>query len=109
LGSEKKKRTAGSGQRAGSMRAARRYSVQLKPAAVKGLEKLDRADQARVAQKIDQLKEDPLPHGVEKIRGSEALWRVRVGDFRIVYTIVRQKLLVLVVQIGNRRDIYRAL
>ena len=47
------------------------------------------------------------PSGVKKLKGSPELWRVRVGDYRIVYSIADDILVVLVVKIGNRRDVYR--
>jgi len=69
---------------------------------------LQRRDRVRVARKIDSLAGDPRPAGVEKPRGAEDLWRVRVGDDRIIYTIRDEVLLVLVVRIGHRREVYRS-
>jgi mRNA interferase RelE/StbE len=56
---------------------------------------------------IDSLAANPRPQGVEKMKGEKNLYRVRTGDYRILYTIEDRKLIVLVVKIGNRRDVYR--
>jgi mRNA interferase RelE/StbE len=60
----------------------------------------------RVARKIDALAQEPRPRGVERLKGEENLWRVRAGDFRIIYTIRDEVLLVLVVRVGHRREVY---
>ncbi|PYM57636.1 MAG: hypothetical protein DMD79_20035 [Candidatus Rokuibacteriota bacterium] len=58
-----------------------------------------------MARKIDGLARDPRPSGVEKLAGSERLYRVRSGDYRIVYEIQDERVLVLVVRIGHRREV----
>jgi mRNA interferase RelE/StbE len=75
--------------------------------AVKALRDLPRADQRRVAARIDALAENPRPPGVEKLEGADDLYRVRAGDHRIVYRIEDKRLLVLVIRIGHRREVYR--
>ena len=62
----------------------------------------------RIVAAIDGLKLQPRPHGVEKLSGTEKLYRIRVGDFRIIYQIQDQKLLVILARVGNRREIYEA-
>ncbi len=83
------------------------YHVELAPAAVRQLRKLERGVQARVEAKINSLQQNPRPPGVEKLEGAESLYRVRVGDFRIVYQINDKRLLVLVVKVADRKDVYR--
>ena len=85
------------------------YRVELKPSAAKALARLPRRDQRRVARKIDALAEDPRPKAARKLSGAEALYRVRAGDYRILYQVQDDVLLVLVVRIGHRRDVYRNL
>ncbi len=63
--------------------------------------------QRRIAAAIDRLAVDPRPSGVRKLTGADNLWRIRVGDYRIVYEIEDDRLVVLIVRIGHRRDIYR--
>jgi mRNA interferase RelE/StbE len=83
------------------------YGVELAPAAARQLRKLDRSTQSRVLSCLDDLQADPRPPGSMKLQGPEDLYRVRTGDMRIVYQILDDRLLVLVVKIGNRQDVYR--
>jgi mRNA interferase RelE/StbE len=53
------------------------------------------------------LAENPYPPGCKKLAGDEGFWRIRVGDYRVVYTVIQSKLVVLVVKIGHRREVYR--
>ena len=84
------------------------YDVRFKPSAAKELAKLPRAGQRRIAPAIEGLAANPRPAGAEKLAGQDA-WRIRVGDYRIVYAIEDRVLLVLVLHIGNRREVYRQL
>ena len=84
-----------------------RYSVQLAPSAERDLAALDKPVQRRVAARIDALAENPRPAGVAKLQGEANAWRIRVGDYRIVYQIQDEVLLILVVNVGHRREIYR--
>jgi mRNA interferase RelE/StbE len=63
--------------------------------------------QARLVEAADALASNPRPHGVKKLQGDENLWRIRVGAYRIVYEIHDDRLVVLVIRIGDRKDIYR--
>ena len=85
----------------------RRYEVVLSPKAEKQLDELPRPMQRRITEAIEGLESNPRPHGVKKLEGADDLWRIRVGDYRIVYTIKDDRLVVLVVKIGHRREIYR--
>ena len=84
-----------------------RYRVDLTRTAAKQLDELPGRDRRRVVAKIDALAQDPRPHGVEKLAGEEAAYRVRVGDYRIVYEIHDDVLRVIVIRIGHRREVYR--
>lgn len=81
------------------------YRVELRPAAVRALRILDSQIAQRIRGAIALLAEDPRPPGARALRGRPAL-RVRVGDYRIIYTIADDVLLVVVVTIGHRRDVY---
>jgi mRNA interferase RelE/StbE len=83
------------------------YSIELKPAARRSLSKLPREVQTRLARKIEALTRTPRPAGVEKLKGIPDLYRLRAGDYRILYQIQDKILLVLVVQVGHRREIYK--
>jgi mRNA interferase RelE/StbE len=66
------------------------------------------ANEPRPHETIDVLANEPRPHGCTKLSGTRNLYRVRIGDHRIVYQVIDDRLLVLVVDIGHRREIYRA-
>ena len=83
------------------------YRVEVAPAAVHQLWKLDPAARRRVQAAIELLADEPRPSGAKKLAGGEGEWRVRTGDYRIVFEVHDNVLLVLVVAPGHRRDIYR--
>ena len=82
------------------------YRLEIKRSAAKELETLPAKDRGRVAARIQALAEDPRPAGAEKLSGQER-YRVRQGDYRILYEIHDEVLVIIVVKIGNRRDVYR--
>lgn len=81
------------------------YSVSIKQSAVKSLEKAAQEDRLRIITAIDQLKINPAAGGVLKGEFS-GLRRIRIGNYRVVYEVQDQRLVVLVVRIGHRRDAY---
>lgn len=83
-----------------------RYKVELAPRARRDLAALPRDVQARLGSAIDGLADEPRPPGARKLRGDDA-WRVRVGDYRILYDIEDARLRVLVLAMGHRREVYR--
>jgi mRNA interferase RelE/StbE len=83
------------------------YGVLIKSSALKALGRLPRADQARVASRIDSLAAQPRPQGAVKLAGTEDVYRVRAGDYRIIYEVCDRILRVLVIRIGHRREVYR--
>ena len=85
------------------------YQIEVKPSAVEALAKIPQPHRNRIARKIGHLGNNPRPRGAVKLEGKPAFYRVRVGEYRILYDIQDQRLLVLVVRIGNRRDVYRNL
>lgn len=82
-----------------------RYRIELRPAAVRALRKLDPPIQRRVQGAIALLADDPRPPAARALQGRPGL-RVRVGDYRIIYTVADDVLLVVVVTLGHRRDVY---
>ncbi len=83
------------------------YRILITSAARRQLRRLPAPIHARVAAKIDALAQNPRPAGVLKMQAHEELYRVRVGDYRIIYEIQDIGLLVSVVKVGNRRDVYK--
>ena len=82
-----------------------RYTVYLSSTAAKALKKIPQKDQLRIAGVIELLAENPLPPKATKLSGREG-YRVRSGNYRVIYTFERNQLEVLVIKIGHRRDIY---
>ncbi len=80
--------------------------IEFAASAAKAFSKLDRPTQLRLAHKIDLLALNPRPPGAKKLQDEHALYRIRAGDYRILYSIQDRLLIVLVVAIGHRRDIY---
>jgi mRNA interferase RelE/StbE len=83
------------------------YAIQFKPAALRQLEKLPQAARNRLGSKIEALRDDPFPAGCKKLSGLPDTWRVRVGDYRVIYQVHKTSLLVLVLTVGHRREVYR--
>jgi len=82
-----------------------KYRIELRPAAVRALRRIDPQDRSRVQGAIALLGEDPRPPGARALQGREG-YRVRVGNYRILYTIRNDILVVVVVTVGHRRDVY---
>ena len=83
------------------------YRIDVAPAAARQLRKLDHQARRRVQAAIELLAQEPCPAGAKKLDGGAGEWRVRTGDYRIVYEIEDQVLLILVVAVRHRREIYR--
>jgi mRNA interferase RelE/StbE len=84
-----------------------RYRVEVARRALKAIAVLPRKDQLRVRAAIDLLADNPRPPGCVALAGEPHAYRVRTGDYRIVYEVFDDRLLVQVVRAGHRRDIYR--
>jgi mRNA interferase RelE/StbE len=85
------------------------YTVEIRPAAERQIKKLTTVVQERIIERLEELELDPRPLGVKKLSGIDNLYRLRVGEYRIVYEIQDAVLLVLVVAVAHRREIYRDL
>ena len=82
------------------------YQVLFTPRAEREFKSLPEAARRRIAPRIDALAEEPRPRGIKKLQGREGTYRLRVGDYRVLYTIEDRVVTVVVVRIGHRRDIY---
>lgn len=83
-----------------------KYAVEILRTAQKQLAQLDRQAQSRIIESIRQLGIDPRPSGCKKLSGRSG-WRIRIGAYRVLYEIHDDRLIVLVVAAGHRRDVYR--
>ncbi|TAJ75985.1 type II toxin-antitoxin system RelE/ParE family toxin [bacterium] len=83
------------------------YRLFLRPAAKRNLQRLPRTISTRVEKAIDGLRDEPRPPGYKKLSGFENEWRVRVGDYRILYVIDYAAQEVRIARIAHRREVYR--
>lgn len=82
------------------------YQVEFTTAAARQIQKLPRPARVRVLEVITGLSDDPRPHGARKLVGEQHAWRVRAGDYRVIYDIIDATLTVTIVRAGHRRDVY---
>ena len=82
------------------------YRVELTAAAAREVCKLPRPARDRILDAIAQLQEDPRPHGARKLVGELSAWRIRVGDYRVIYEVFDAELIVTVVRAAHRREVY---
>ena len=86
-----------------------KYRVEVKKSAAKELKKLSKPDQKRISRAIDNLAENLPNPETTKMKGNNPFHKIRVGDYRIVYEIQDEILLILVLKISHRKDVYRNL
>jgi len=86
-----------------------KYRIAVKRSAAKALKKIPKPDQRRIAERIDNLAESLPNPDTTKIKGNNPFHKIRVGNYRIVYEIEDDVLLILIIKIGHRKDIYRNL
>jgi len=82
------------------------YTIEILRCAQKRLAKIEKEDRKRIIEAIRALANDPRPAGSKKLSGRPA-WRIRIGRYRVIYEVHDQQLLVLVVAVGHRREVYR--
>lgn len=83
------------------------YAVEIAPAAERVICNLEAPVRKRILRKLEALRIEPRPTGVKKLSDTEQLYRVRIGDYRIIYEIADRVAIVLVLKVGNRKDVYR--
>jgi mRNA interferase RelE/StbE len=86
---------------------ADRFRVDLTAAARRQLEKLPPAIQHRLTTAMLRLGGDPWPPGAKRLKGPSEVFRIRVGDYRVLYRVIDDRLVVLLIRIGHRREVYR--
>ena len=85
-----------------------RYRLVIKETAAREIERVgQKRDRQRIVERIHSLSENPRPFGYEKLSGHQERYRVRTGRYRIVYAIFDEELVVYVVKVGHRKDVYR--
>jgi len=86
-----------------------KYRIEVKKSAAKALKKIPKPDQKRISERIDNLAKNLPNPDTTKMKGNNPFHKIRVGDYRIVYEIQDYILLILIIKIGHRKDIYRSL
>lgn len=83
------------------------YSIKVTSHAARSFRKLPRDVQNRLSPSIELLKDNPRPPGSEKLIGTDDAYRIRVGDYRILYEVIDQELIIYIMETGHRREVYR--
>ena len=82
------------------------YSIDIRPAALDFIKEQTPKHRRQIKDRINALRDEPRPPDAKRLGGSDGLWRVRTGDFRIVYSVKDEKLLIIVITVGNHKDVY---
>lgn len=83
------------------------YKISWRSAALRDLKRLDRQVASRIVSAVEALVKDPLPRGVRKLSLGENTYRLRVGDYRVIYSVLERQLVVEIVHVRHRRDVYQ--
>jgi len=83
------------------------YKIEISATAERQLKKIPREDQVRILRYISLLADDPRPGGCRKMSGYDDIYRIRAGKYRVVYEIDGKRIVVIILKIGHRREIYR--
>ena len=83
------------------------FNLQWRKSTRKDLRRISREAVSRIIAEVEKLAEEPLPHGSEKLSGSERTYRIRVGDYRVVYELLRDAKIVEIQRVRHRKDVYR--
>jgi mRNA interferase RelE/StbE len=84
-----------------------KYKIEFSPTAESQFKKLPKEVQARLQHRIDTLAENPFPRGVKKLSAEENFYRLRIGDYRIIYQVQGKALFILILKLGHRKNVYR--
>jgi mRNA interferase RelE/StbE len=83
------------------------YRIEWKPSALKELRKLPNDAIGRIVVAIEALKNNPFPHGSRKLAGGRSSYRIREGDYRVVYTVAAELLVIEIIRVGHRKNVYK--
>ena len=83
-----------------------KYQIELKPSAKKELSKINNQDAQKISIAIDKLVNNPFPVGYKKLKANENKYRIRVGNYRVIYNIDSNIVTILILKIGHRKNVY---
>lgn len=84
-----------------------RFSLEVSATAEKQLRKIPRSDQVRILRAVAALAEEPHPAGCRKLATYDDVFRIRVGTYRVIYSVERIRIVVVILKVGHRKDVYR--
>ena len=84
-----------------------KYEIEVSATAKRQLRRLNLVDQIKILKRVRGLAEDPRPPGSRKLRGYTDVYRIRVGQYRVLYSVEDHKLVIILLKVGHRRDVYR--
>jgi mRNA interferase RelE/StbE len=83
------------------------YQIEWKASALKELKRLDRKIISRLISAIDSLSANPFPSGVRKLQGADKTYRIRIGDYRIIYEVIHERIVIVIIRVRHRKDVYK--
>ena len=83
------------------------YNIEWRPSTKKDLKRISKAEVHRIIQSVESLSDQPRPPGSRKLSGSDSTYRIRIGNYRVIYEIHDEVILIEVVKVGHRKDVYR--
>ena len=83
------------------------YKIEWKQSARRELRNLDRAVIPRIVAAVEALADDPYPRGSKKLVGSEHTYRIRIGDYRVIYSLYTARVIIEIIRVGHRKTVYR--
>ncbi len=83
------------------------YQIDWKPSALRELKRLDRQTIPRIVAAVETLSSTPFPTGVKKLHGGESTYRIRVGNYRVIYEVFSRRLVIVITRVRHRNDVYR--
>lgn len=83
------------------------YSIEFRPSVLKSLKKFPRRDLVRVRKKIEELGQNLPEPNTTKMKGNNSFHKIRAGDYRIIYEVHDDRLVILIVKVGHRKDVYK--
>ena len=84
-----------------------KYRIEISATAERQLKKIRREDKVRILRSISLLAGDPRPSGCRKMSGYDDIYRLRIGDYRVIYEVDGRRIIVVILKIGHRREVYR--
>ncbi len=83
------------------------YKIRWKESAVKELKRIDKQFIPKIISAVESLSNNPLPNGIKKLSGAEFTYRIRIGDYRVIYSLSEKELTIEIIRAGHRKDVYR--